>query len=168
MILRFPFSRWGNSLREVKSFVHILQDQLLLCNCLTWATSSEKVVRARGTIPELVSEIWALWNGSAASFVQVRFSLWPFSPSSLRALLVLHFSALKREGGGKEEEEEEKLNVSQYSLLWKGNMFPICQGRSSGEPTHEPMSLLFSNISAEMSLDLHKYISLKSASTGLP
>lgn len=46
-------------------------------------------------------------------------------------------------------------------------MFPICQGRSSGEPTHEPMSLLFSpNISAEMSLDLHQYISLKSASTG--
>lgn len=45
-------------------------------------------------------------------------------------------------------------------------MFPICQGRSSGEPTHEPMSLLFSpNISAEMSLDLHQYITLKSANT---
>ena len=50
---------------------------LLLSNCLTWATSSEKLVRAKSEqkIPELVSEIWALWNGSAASFEQVKFSL---------------------------------------------------------------------------------------------
>lgn len=50
---------------------------LLLSNCLTWATSSEKLMRARSEqrIPELVSEIWDLWNGSAASFERVEFSL---------------------------------------------------------------------------------------------
>lgn len=66
----------GETVSERLSFVQgrIL---LLLSNCLTWATSSEKLVRARSEqrTPELVSEIWALWNGSAASFEWVKFSL---------------------------------------------------------------------------------------------
>ena len=138
---------------------------LLLSNCLTWATSSEKLVRAKSEqkIPELVSEIWALWNGSAASFEQVKFSLWPSSPSSLCVLLVLHLSALKKEWGrGGEEEEEDALHVSQHSLLSKGNVLCICQRRSSGELFYELMCWLSSpSLPFELSIDLHKYVPLK-------
>lgn len=92
--------------------------QLLLSHCFPWATSSEKVVRGRGKFPELVSEIWALWNGSAASFVRVTVS-WTFQSLLPIGLLVLHPPALKR------EEEEAKLNVPWRALLWRSHMFPF-------------------------------------------